>query len=420
MKKLAFLLAAACLSGSVLAADAVLFRDDFSTNAGWPASEKPGTTTFTVVDGRLRLANLSNGMSMQTSRDVRVPGPAAYRLEFTTREIAASGDNVFYGVALRAPDGDEVGFTLGSQGYARIYYWRDNAWADIAAMDWVQVPAMKTGAGAVNKVRIERESGAFNFYVNDVFVGRSRIIDIAPSVVTVVANQQVTVDFDDIVLTRTGTDSRLARLTAQAPIPGAPVLAHDDFTRTLKEKLRGNTLKKDDRWMLEDSADTRRLIDYTRELLVFDRKAAEGYSWVWMGNTTDPRVFATYTVSAKVRYTKNGTGCGGVVLLGKEQEGKEYPMLLACVQPSTGNVQLWTYPQDNSEWTSHVDVPTKALHEGMNELRLVFDKGEVLVFINGEYQGNGRPPANWAYYGMGLYVDNGVGMEVDDFDAREL
>lgn len=80
------------------------------------------------------------------------------------------------------------------------------------------------------------------------------------------------------------------------------------------------------------------------------------------------------------------------------------------------------YPRDNSGWQSLVDVPTRALVDGLNEVRVVVDVDRVILYVNGEYQGDAPYPSGFRYYGIGMYVDNGTGtgMELDDFDAREL
>lgn len=418
MKTVCIFLFALMLCGPLAAADRELFRDGFAGASAWSASGQ-ATTTVTQANGKLRYANSAAGAGAEITRAIRVPAAAAYRLSFRVVELSHEGGDSYYGVALRAPDGDQVGFVLAPEGQARINYWHDEDWAP-SVLGWTQAPSMKRGAGAVNEVTIERQAGRFYLSVNGVLVGASDVVDFMPAQLVLVAKDPVVVEFDDISVVQTGLDSRMARLLLLAPVPGQAVLQQDDFNRTLKEKVRAKSLKKDDKWIVGNNGERDIGIDYERGLYTLEKKT-DGDYWVYAGDVTEPQPVSGYSVGAKVAYSKvSPDGCGGVVVMGKPDKDKIEPMLVACYRPGANTAQLWYHPRDNSAWQALVDVPTAALVEGMNEVRLVLNDGKVLLFLNGEYQGDAPLPYGFEFYGVGFYVDARVGIEADDFVAREI
>lgn len=413
--------ATALWAGPALAAGEMLLREDFSALQGWTPSGKP-TTSFQLNGGKLRVTNTADDFGSQSSRPVRVPATTAYRLSFTTTEIATGSKDAYFGVGLRAPNNDEVGFILSPSGYVRAYLWQAGQWAT-PPLRWLAVPAMRKGAGATNTVRVEREAGRFHVYVNEVLAGSTDTVDLAPSNVTLTVSQLVTVEFDDISLEATGAESRFARMLLAQPVPGAPVLLKDDFTRTMAEAMKSRISGKDveERWILGTNDVRTAAIDRDRGAY---RVTAHKHGWLqWAGGVTEPRPWAGWSMGAKIAYTQRGDqGCGGLVAIGKTTKpDADEPRLLPCYHPESGHMQLWYYPTTNDKWIELTSFPAAGAREGVNDLRLVSTgDGRLLLFLNAVYQGSVKEPLDFKFAGLGVHVDGTVGVEIDDVDCREI
>lgn len=398
----AFATASTCTAGVI---------DDFSSPGTW-ANQSSDKVQATVENGVL-VTNAPQGGSRVFNRDIEVPTAARWRAEVDITFRAAVPQNARAGLGFAGALGDQVQVALTSTGYVLITYFDGEKWAENDLMPFTDAKKAKAKLGAVEHLVVERVDGYFRVFVNDDYVGRTRVIDFTPRRIAILhqaSNAPMTVAFDNLALSTTGQDSRYMRLLNVTPTPGSRVLVIDDFTRDAK----GGPYPE---WRLVDNDSYVARIE-NGEMVITGKKDNTD-NWTPVALETLP-VGLGYQLSARLRQVSGDGDYGkGISALGRKEDGDAGTPELSLLV-SGGSFRVIHVDRKNE---THVLIPwTKSptvKPEG-NHLTMAMENGKCLVFIDGEFQRAVDMPKGFELVQMGLAVTGPQTVAFDKVYAREF
>lgn len=399
--------------GSGAHAGPVRFQDDFSQPGNW-AGQSTATHTVSVADGKLRVANTAMGDFSSFRQKVSV-GPAATwkaSVDYRFEKFSPTDKNPRATLALLSPTGAQsIYVDVAPTGWVYVSLWAGK-W--VTLMNWA--PASAARAGDSNTLTVERVSGYLTLSVNNVYVGRTAIVDFSPRAlgVTTQSNEPAIVEFDNLRLEETGIDSRYARLLGLQAVPGARVFLQEDFTRK-----PGQT---ETWWIGADEHKSARIEN--GRYVVTGLKDTTDERVSTLIDTGLPGVFGGnpgYFLSARITPLAGDMAYSrGIVLIGEAGRNGEAPPSLS-LEATQNQYRIVERRRDGSlvtllDWS----VSDSLVRDKENTLSLVLMVDDrVLAFINGEYQNTvlqeGFYPA-----AMGVRVTGPQTFAVDDFFATEF
>lgn len=420
MKRLArLLLLLLSAQASLVAAAEPVLQDDFSRNDGWSTPDSRLVVAHEA--GRLSLDNRDAGLhSISATRPIPLSAAANYRLSVDITIERLGGDDAFAGVELIAPSGDAIGLQLSPKDHnLRITYWYRGHWVG-SIMPWTLSKALKSEPGAVNTLTLESKNGSFVVTVNGEFVARSRVIDFSPISVGLGGGGSFAAHYDNLSITETGLDSRLARLSLRSPVPGQRLLAADDFkSYSGAAKLMSLAKKKNDRpdWdEFWNNANSRVEIDGPRQRMIMESKSdRSAFTTI---SSYFPLQYAGVAVSARFNFLKlaQEDDCAGVVVQGQREISGERDLMLACVSQTQS--MLAYFDVSTGQWrrltTGSLALP------GTAEIVLTINGDQILMFVDGRLQISADRPTGFGYYTSGLRIDPMQSIEVLEFKASEI
>jgi len=418
MKTLITTLGLAVLSLMMQAAQAgdPPFRDSFSAAGDW-ASKSNSKFKVAVENGVLTTTSLDGG-TREFTQPVKINPAARWRaaVDITFRSYNEKDAAKRAGLAVNGPLGDGMHILLTSSGYARISYWDGKKWVENDPLPFADAKLAKTKLNETNRLSIERESGFFRVYVNNDYVGRTRVMDFTPVSVGVVQSSQsaMTVEFDNLVLDELGMDSRFMRLLNISVIPGSKPLVIDDFTRGEKQAKRIPAWESsciDVSKAITNGRFVALCSEEKNSTLVTADSSHAGYNSE--GGFSDFQVGARFS-------REQGDGGYGLALRAKpHKEGPDdTPILIFMVD--TDSLLLLYYPPGAEVvkligWTKSPSIKAKE-----NHLNLTWENGQILLFINGDYQTSVAAPKEFYLDNVGFFAFAGTAFSVDDFYAGEM
>lgn len=399
---------------SVALAGPIRFQEDFSQPGNW-AGQSTASHIASVEGGKLRLRSSELGKTISPFRQAANVGPAAswkasadYRFEkFNPQDKVQAASLIMY-----SPTGEQTIYTdLRPDGHAAIYQWTDK-WITLLPM----TRASSFRSGESNTVTLERESGYFTLSVNNVFVGRTPIVDFSPRGIGVSMqfNSPAEVEIDNLKLDETGLDSRYARLLGLQATPSARMYIQEDFSR----KPNQNEVW----WVGKDDLKTGK-IENGRYFMqgATDNK----FAWAIAQLDTSARgYFDGYSglqVTGKFSAPSLKFGTRGIAMVGEPGRNGELPTNLTL---AIGFDQFMVFQQLGPEefpsvkkWTfSHSISPDT--ENSLSMAKMPDDR--VLVFINGEYQTTVKPIRGFPFSAVGLVVWGLHSFTADDVFSAEF
>jgi len=392
------------------------FRDSFSAAGDW-ASKSNSKFKVAVENGVLTTTSLDGGMR-EFTQPVKINPAARWRaaVDITFRSYNEKDAAKRAGLAVNAPLGDGMHILLTSSGFARISYWDGKKWVENDPLPFADAKRAKTKLNETNRLSIERESGFFRVYVNDDYVGRTRVMDFTPTSVGVVQSSQsaMTVEFDNLVLDELGMDTRFMRLLNISVIPGSKPLVIDDFTRGDKQAKRVPTWESsciDVSKAITNGRFVALCSDKENSTLVTADSSHAGYN--------SEGGFSDFQVGARFN-REQGDGIYGLELRAKRhKEGPDETPVLNLLLGSKSFVVYYFPPGEKLirlvDWT-----PSPSIKSTDNHLNLTWENGRLLIFINGDFQTAVDAPKEFYLNKLGFYADSGTTISVDDFYAGEM
>lgn len=418
-----FALVLAGLGGSAsAAAGTVVLQDDFSRDQGWSAPDAGVSASF--ENGQLTVANSNPKLksSATVSRPFLLAAAASYRVSVDIAVIRQEGESAFAGVDLVAPSGDSIAVTLSTKDQnIRVSYWYRGEWVK-SIMPWTLAESMKSEPGAVNTIRVESKGGLLMVAVNDVVVGRTRVIDFFPTSIALGGGELFTARYDNLSITETGVDSRLARLQLLAPVPGQRLLAYDDFksystTGKLMSLVRRNKDDQPDWGESWDNARSRSEIDASRQRMVIEARTSSAWRNI---SSYAPMPYAGYAVAARLDLLTlaSGNDCAGIEIDGSREHNGTRDQLLACVSQTEAMLVYFDAAKDEWQWLARAAL---ALPQPKSaDIRMTVNNGQVLMFVDGRLHLSADKPAGFEYFNAGIRIDAAQKVEVLEFKASEL
>ncbi|MBU4046153.1 MAG: hypothetical protein KJ572_07390, partial [Gammaproteobacteria bacterium] len=274
----------------------------------------------------------------------------------------------------------------------------------------------KTKLNETNRLSIERESGFFRVYVNDDYVGRTRVMDFTPTSVGVVQSSQsaMTVEFDNLVLDELGMDTRFMRLLNISVIPGSKPLVIDDFTRGEKQAKRIPAWE-------SSCVDVSKAITNGRFVALCNDKESSALVTADSSHAgyNSEGGFSDFQVGARFN-REQGDGIYGLELRAKRHDKvpDETPVLNLLL--GSKSFVVYYFPP-GAELVRLVDwTKSPSIKSTDNHLNLTWENGRLLIFINGDFQTAVDAPKEFYLSKVGFYAASGTTISVDDFYAGEM
>ncbi len=289
-------------------------------------------------------------------------------------------------------------------------------------MRWKYVDAIKSELGATNDLLIDSQAGRFTLFVNGEFAGTSTVVNFMPNSLAFPGDTDSTVIYDNLKIVETGIDSHQARLLLLAKVPGQQVLSYDNFKRQSKnKKLLGKLMSKDDdddlpdwgdMWNDEDSSAE---LDSKRERLILQSKNKDaGFSIELYSE--QPITLAGVTVNAKLDLVNLGgdNDCAGV----KINSSPEGTLLKGCITRSKAKMVF--HSETEEQWTVLSVGDLATLDPASADIRLVYNAGDVVMFVDGKMMGASHIDDYFYYFDSGVELDGNQTVEVKEFMASEI
>ncbi|MBA3024558.1 MAG: hypothetical protein KKG03_02175 [Gammaproteobacteria bacterium] len=418
MKTLITTLGLAVLSLMMQAAQAgdPPLSDSFSAAGDW-ASKSNSKFKVAVENGVLTTTSQDGGTG-EFTQPVRINPAARWRaaVDITFRSYNEKDAAKRAGLAVNGPLGDGMHILLTSSGYARISYWDGKKWVENDPLPFADAKRAKTKLNETNRLSIERESGFFRVYVNDDYVGRTRVMDFTPTSVGVVQSSQsaMTVEFDNLVLDELGMDTRFMRLLNISVIPGSKPLVIDDFTRGEKQAKRIPAWE-------SSCVDVSKAITNGRFVALCNDKESSALVTADSSHAgyNSEGGFSDFQVGARFN-REQGDGIYGLELRAKRHDKvpDETPVLNLLL--GSKSFVVYYFPP-GAELVRLVDwTKSPSIKSTDNHLNLTWENGRLLIFINGDFQTAVDAPKEFYLSKVGFYAASGTTISVDDFYAGEM
>lgn len=148
-----------------------IFTEDFNNNTNDWATNKNENVSLSVKNGAYNFSHKRDKFGWTTSKEVKINDSKDFEIETTIKKISGIQNNG-YGLIFGRKDGDnEFEYFISGDGYYQIKYFEDNKTNVI--QKWTKTSYINKGDGAVNKLKVRRESGKFKFYINNNYVTQS-------------------------------------------------------------------------------------------------------------------------------------------------------------------------------------------------------------------------------------------------------
>ncbi len=391
----------------------VRFQDDFSQPGNW-ASQSTATHTVSVADGKLRVANTAFGDFSSFRQKVSV-GPAATwkaSVDYRFEKFSPTEKNPRATLALLSPTGAQsIYVDVAPTGWVYVSLWAGK-W--VTLMNWAQASAAR--AGDSNTLTVERVSGYLTISVNNVYVGRTAIVDFTPRGlgVTTQFNEPAIVEFDNLRLEEAGIDSRYARLLGLQAVPGARTFLQEDFTRKPGQQ--------ESWWTSADENKTAKAEN--GRYVVTGLKESTNDRATTLIDASMPGIFGGppgFYLSARITPLAGDIGyTRGIILVGQKGRNGEDPPTLS-LEATQNQYRIVERKRDGSyatlqDWSFSESI----VRDKENTLSLVLMVDDrVLAFINGEYQNTVIPEGLYPD-AMGVTFGGKQTFAVDDFFSSEF
>lgn len=403
------------LANTVWANDNLRFSDDFAQPGVW--AHENANDKASGFNGALRVERPGSDSSSRYTQAVTVRPAAAWRasIDMSLMQFDAKDVRGRAGLAIIGALGSILEVQLDHQGDVLVGYYDGNSWTRPNPVQFAKATAARLGKGAVNTLSIERDAGFFRIFVNDVFVARTRIIDITPRHVgiTVDSKLPLVVELDNLKLEEIGKDSRYVRLLNIVGTPGAQELLVDKFDNA------SNWLSNDDDQLATKVSDGR--------YLVTGKTNETNYSLFGnanLGHFVRSSFPVGFQVSARTTYLAgDGSYARGISIKGKKVDAQASTYLELRV--TNTHLQVINTKQDGSieallPWTESPSLRAN----GDNWLNMsVLADGRVLIFVNFDYQATVQMP-DWYkprdLHGIGVLITGPQSVAFDNFYAREF
>ncbi len=422
MKSLiSFLLLAAAASPLVAHAGTVAFSDDFSQKKDWSSPAKG--VTVALDQGGLLMRNSDVALqNTAITHSFLLTGALNYRVSAKIVFTQLGGKDAYAGIELVSPAGDAIGFVLTPQiKKVTVTHWSHDTWAPNLLQQATE--AIKTELGAINTLTVESDNGAFTVFVNEVQVGTTKAVDFAPSEIGLRGGDLFTARFDDVSLTETTLDTRMARYQLMEMVPGQTQLAFDDFTSySGMGKLMSLTKDKNDKpeWgEMFDNENGRIQIDGKRKRMVMEAKTEErGLSNTL--NSWQPLAYAGVSITARLNLVKiaEDADCVGIVVEGKLDKDDDTDRLFGCINQNQAILKF--YSSNTGKWEELQAGDLMVPNPSTAKLRLVINDDQVLLFVDTRLHVTSKKPQGFKYYVSGVKVDPAQTIEVLEFQAAEI
>ena len=384
--------------------------EDFSLPGTWASLSSENVSA--AVENGVLVTTSPQGGSQAFSRDVEVPTAARWRAEVDIKFRSADPKFARAGLSFAGALNDFVQVVLTSTGYVLITYFDGEKWAENDPMPFADAKKAKAKLDAVEHLAVERVDGYFRVFVNDDYVGRTRVIDFTPRRLSMLhqSKSPMTVEFDNLALSANGQDSRYMRLLNVTPTPGSRVLVIDDFTRTPK----GGPYP--DWRLINNDSYAARIED--GEMVITGKKDNTD-NWTPVALETLP-VGLGYQISARLRFVNGDKDYAkGISALGRKQEGDATTPEISF-QVGGNSFRLIYIDRKGQTQTLLPWTKSPSINPGGNHLTLAMENARCLLFIDGEFQRAVDAPKDFDLDRIGLAV---TGMQTVAFDkvyAREF
>jgi hypothetical protein len=412
---------------AIAAAGTVVLQDDFARDEGWLRDKGEGEVRFNGGAVSIQALGLKGTEPSITRRFLLSPA-ASYRVDVQVAVSQQTDDTAVAAVVLAAPSGDALTVNLSVKDQnIRVTYWRNSAWAD-AALPWRFNAAIKAEPGQINRLSLTSQGGRLAVNVNGVEVGRTRVLDFAPSAIGLVG-EKLRAEFRELRIVETGTDARQARQQLLLPVPGQRTLVYDNLQpdAALLKKLGSLGLTQSDAlpaWPLTmNHVGTRLTRDTQRQVLTMQADAGRVLN-AFPGNYT-PLGQAGISAHARLNLLKlvAGDDCVGIEIAGraadaKVGQGEDTDSLLGCISQS--RAMIYHYQAKTQKWVWLAGEGLILPKPQRAELRLVWTPQSVVLFVDGRFHASADNPAGFEALNFGLRIDGDQLIELTEFRVSEI
>ena len=406
---------------SAARAGTVAFSDDFSQKKDWSNPAKG--VTAALDQGGLLMSNSDVALqNTSITHSFLLTGALNYRVSAKIAFTQLGGRDAYAGIELVSPAGDAIGFVLTPKiSKVTVTHWSHDAWAPNLLQQ--TSTALKSELGAINTLTVESNNGAFTVFVNEVQVGTTKAVDFAPSEIGLRGGDLFAARFDDVSLTETTLDTRIARYQLMEEVPGQTQLAFDDFTSySGLSKLMSLTKDKNDKpkWgEMFDNAIGRIQIDGKRKRMVMEAKTDER----GVSNTIDswsPLAYSGVSINARLNLLKlaEDADCAGIVVESKNGKGDDRDLLFGCINQNQAMLKFFN--SNTGKWEELQSGDLVVPNPSTAQLRLVINDDQVLLFVDTRLHVTSKKPQGFRYHVPGVKIDPAQIIEVLEFQSAEI
>ncbi|GAB5604307.1 hypothetical protein [Sideroxyarcus sp. TK5] len=389
------------------------FFDDFSKPSGWARDTERDKVA--EENGVLRIERKDTNKKTEITKPVSVTPAAAWRVSLDVRFAAYAKDdvNVRAGFSITGALGDSIEIVIDREGDVLFTHFNGKDWVKPNPVHFAKATAARLEDNAINTLVVEREAGYFRIFVNGVFVARTRIIDLTPRFVGVIAEsfKPAVEELDNLKLEEIGKDSRYVRLLNIVGTPGTQELLVDKFDN-------------DDNWLITDTDEYSSKVSGGRYLVT--GKTDDDYGLIGatsLGGIGRSNLPFGFQVSTRVTNLGEIVKPHGIAIFGSEKKGQTTPFLALWVTDKLMRLV-------NQKPDGHMDAVTPWIEtpslraDGDNWLNMsVLADGRVLVFVNFDYQTTVQmpdwyEPRNLCCVGISFFGPQSLAF--DNFYAREF
>ncbi len=144
----------------------VVFFEDFSDNSNNWHDSNLENAFFAIRDGAYHFSHNRQEGGWHVSRFIGIDEFRDFEIETTIKKVGGITNNGYGLIWGRKDPSNQFEFQVSGDGYFRIKKYVDNVPYDF--VDWQTSPAVRTGNGSTNKLKIEKTNHLVHFFVNDI------------------------------------------------------------------------------------------------------------------------------------------------------------------------------------------------------------------------------------------------------------